>query len=434
MSELARTIHQGTALAGRAYESAIQTQFNSATLKRQMRKDAIEGMKEIGKKINEYGTWKDAKEAEDEATQIENAAALGDATGDPQNKFVALKSLQPPKHFSSATLFRKRMEETSKQIQDKSEFDLDRAKQFDDHVKTEQEVKASKQKMETDRLKYEDERKDRALRQGLLSHPSLQGLDPGSTQYTRNLAKLYADNMLLDPKDHVRILKDMDTIDQRMKLETSKQGAQMARLTKQLTERAAVVGSQLANAKEIAEANIASREGIAERALALASERLDLQGSIATMHNQAATRHLQIVEATRDGQMTRDALKQYVVLLGQDRQALAVAMDDAGMWTNDEEQAGIDAVQERIADYEAEIGALTAKMKSPTPLPPMPAAPTLRREAPDPGGGLVPANQDEAPAPDEGAFLSKLPPAAQADFLKLTPEERAKVMAQMGGK
>lgn len=433
MSELARTIHQGTALAGRAYESAIQTQFNSATLKRQMRKDAIEGMKEIGKKINEYGTWKDAKEAEDEAAQIENAAALGDATGDPQNKFVALKALQPPKHFSSATLFRKRMEETAKQVQEASEFKLERAKAFDDHVKTEQDRKASEWKLENERQKAEDERKDRALRQGLLSHPSLQGLDPGSTQYTRNLAKLYADNMLLDPKDHVRILKDMDTIDQRMKLETSKQGAQMARLTKQLTERAAVVGAQLANAKDIAEANIASREGIAERALALASERLDLQSSIATMHNQAAQRHLQIVEATRDGQMTRDALKSYTTLLGQEREALVTAMDD-GAWTSDEEQANIDAVQERIADYEAEISKLVAKMKSPAPLPPMPAAPTLNREAPPTEGAPQAPAQEGGTSPDEGAFLSKLPPAAQADFLKLSPQERAKVMAQMGGK
>lgn len=160
MSELARTIHQGTALAGRAYESAIQTQFNSATLKRQMRKDAIEGMKEIGKKINEYGTWKDAKEAEDEAAQIENAAALGDATGDPQNKFVALKALQPPKHFSSATLFRKRMSETAEQIQERAKFKLEEAQKFDEHVKTEQMLKAAKWKLENDQRAAEEARRN----------------------------------------------------------------------------------------------------------------------------------------------------------------------------------------------------------------------------------------------------------------------------------
>lgn len=130
MSELTRTILAGTSQVKDAYEGLA----NLRAVNRQRKAKAMEGIGEslasLGSTFKEYGSWKAAKQAEDESKQVDDAYALGMQTGDPTKALVTLGAVRPTTAGAAARRARL-MDQAMKTSRDKIASQLDEAQRFD---------------------------------------------------------------------------------------------------------------------------------------------------------------------------------------------------------------------------------------------------------------------------------------------------------------
>lgn len=127
MSDLSRTVLAGTSQVKDAYSGLV----NLNAVNRQRKERAMAGigdnLAELGKTIKEYGSWRDAKAAEDEITEIENADAL--ALNDPQKRFVTLGAVKV-RHAKSAAYLDAKKKDAWKQWIEQGEAKKNEAMTF----------------------------------------------------------------------------------------------------------------------------------------------------------------------------------------------------------------------------------------------------------------------------------------------------------------
>lgn len=110
MSDLSSTVLRGTDQVTDAYKGLANLRAVNRERKTRAMAGIGESLASLGKTLRDYGSWKDAKAAEDETRQVEDAYALGMQTGEPEKALVTLGATKV-RHAASATLRSKRLAE-----------------------------------------------------------------------------------------------------------------------------------------------------------------------------------------------------------------------------------------------------------------------------------------------------------------------------------
>lgn len=102
MSDLSSTILQGTSQVSDSYKGLANLRAVNRERKTRAMSGIGDSLAEMGKALKSYGSWRDAKAAEDETRQVEDAYALGMQTGDPTKALVTLGATKV-RHAEPAT-------------------------------------------------------------------------------------------------------------------------------------------------------------------------------------------------------------------------------------------------------------------------------------------------------------------------------------------
>ncbi len=144
MSELSRTVQVGTSQVANAYEGLV----NLHAVNRERKAKAMAGigdsLAELGATFREYGSWKAAKQAEDESAEVADAYALGMQTGDPSKALVTLGAVRP-KTYKAAVLRSKYVADAMGQAADRNKAKLDEAENFARQQRYAEELKNTKE-------------------------------------------------------------------------------------------------------------------------------------------------------------------------------------------------------------------------------------------------------------------------------------------------
>lgn len=263
MSELSRSVQAGTSQVAGAYQGLATLKAAGADRARRVGADLGASLGELGATLKEYGSWRDAKRAEDEERQVEDAYVLGMQTGDPSKALVTLGAVRPTM-ASAATLRSRRLAESMKAVYDGNAAKLGAARAFEETRKLDERDKAQKSAAD-------------AARKSPLKNPFLneyvqsENADP-------ELVNQYIGYEMRDANER---LKE----ESRLKLQAEKDAANMNRVN----ARGAFVAEQgrlkrEADAKEFEAGKVLDERGLAirERANDIASRAADTRADAET--------------------------------------------------------------------------------------------------------------------------------------------------------
>lgn len=144
MSELSRAVQIGTEQVSRAYSGLANLHAVNRERKRRAAEGLGESLSELGRTIRDYGSWRDAKKAEDEERQVDDAYALGMQTGEPEKALVTLGAVRPTT-AAAATLRAKRMEAATEAARQRNAARLAEAEEFHRQQSTDATIKNTEQ-------------------------------------------------------------------------------------------------------------------------------------------------------------------------------------------------------------------------------------------------------------------------------------------------
>lgn len=157
MSDLSRTVLAGTEEVSRAYSGLANLNAVNRERKRKAAAGLGDSLAELGQTIKDYGSWRDAKKAEDETRQVDDAYALGMQTGEPEKALVTLGAVRPTT-AAAATLRAKRMEAATEAARQRNADRLNEAEKFNRQQQYERESKYHDELIQIERAKVENEK------------------------------------------------------------------------------------------------------------------------------------------------------------------------------------------------------------------------------------------------------------------------------------